>query len=44
MHGIGGLAFEGIDHGHLLHNLVGIFGGIAVLDQIRNERMQPVNG
>lgn len=44
MHGIGGFAFEGINHRHFLQNLVRIFGQVAVLEQIRNQRMQPVNG
>ena len=43
MHGVGGLALEGLDHGNLVLNLVRVLLQVAVLDQVRHQRVQAVD-
>ena len=43
VHGIGRLAFEGLDHRDLFDDLVGVLH-LAVLDQVGHQRVQAVDG
>ena len=43
VHRVGGFALKGVDDRDLRHNLVRVLGQVAELDQVRHQRMQPVD-
>ncbi len=44
VHSIGGVGLKGVDDGYFFDDLVGIFGEVAILDEVGNKRMQAVDG